>query len=419
MSDGRHTHYARLCLTNMLPLTLLQLAIHVGFSLAYLEQASEQCGPAHTSQSLLVPRCPRPLDEDAGPEPTSWSPWTHQPYCASSDYCAYTNSKFGPGISFISTPEVSASSLDILESSVNTQSRPNNATSSLYHIADIPNKGKGVIATRPIPRGSVFMTDHAAIIAAVEFPEKMPRFQGHMLLDKAVSQLPDPQRVLSLARSSAATDRHPIEDIMRTNAFSITLADKPWMGLFPGISRINHACKPNAHTRFSQQRGLSMSAVALRDIEPGEEVTISYAEFGTTYGQRQHALLHTWGFRCTCELCTSSSEVLVTSDKRRGRIGEIREEIVELVRERRFGRAIEMSEEMIELVLREELVAHLGEHYEVLTRLYYAVRDREGTERYARLAIGELEKYGGEEVYGATLAELREILAGVEQLGDK
>ncbi|KAB5583569.1 hypothetical protein GE09DRAFT_1212148 [Coniochaeta sp. 2T2.1] len=399
----------------MLPLTLLELAILVGFSSAHLEQASEQCGPAHTSLSLLVPRCPRPLDEDAGPEPTSWSPWTHQPYCASSDYCTYT---IGPGISFISTPEVAASSLDILQSSFNTPPKPSTTNSSLYHITDIPNKGKGVVATRPIPRGSVFMTDHASIIAAVEFPEKMPRFQGHMLLGKAVSQLPDPQRVLSLARSSAATDRHPIEDIMRTNAFSITLADRPWMGLFPGISRINHACKPNAHTRFSQG-GLSMSAVALRDIEPGEEATISYAEFGTTYGQRQHALLHTWGFRCTCELCTSSSEVLVASDKRRGRIGEIREEIVGLVREARFGRAIEMSQEMIELVLREELVAHLGEHYEVLTRLYYAVRDREGTERYARLTIGELERYGGEEVYGATLAEMRKILAGVEQLGEK
>ncbi|KAH8906915.1 SET domain-containing protein [Coniochaeta sp. PMI_546] len=290
----------------------------------------------------------------------------------------------------------------------------NGTKSDLFHIVDMAGKGKGVVASRRIDRGSVFMVDYASIIAAVEFPEKMPRFQGHMLLEKAVEQLPDPQRVLSLARSSS-TDRALMEDVMRTNSFSITLNDRPWMGLFPQISRINHACKPNAHTRFSQ-RYLTMSAVSLRDIEAGEEITISYAEFGTMYGQRQHSLLHNWGFRCTCALCTAPSEVLIASDRRRGRIGEIRQEIVELVQAKQFERAISMSKEMIDLVLKEELVAHLGEHYEVLARLYYAVRDAANTEKYARLAIIDLEKYGGEDVYGATIAELKDILLGLGQL---
>ncbi|OIW27617.1 SET domain-containing protein [Coniochaeta ligniaria NRRL 30616] len=404
-------------------LAVLELTILVGSALARWAEATEQCGPAYTSQSLLRPLCPRPIDEDASPEPKAWLPWTHRPYCASSDYCVFTNSGFhgssNYGVSFISTPEVASSSLDVLESSFSMPLaviRDSNGTGpALYHVVDMPGKGMGVVASRKIERGSVFMVDYASIIAAVEFPEKMPRFQGHMLLDKAVEQLPDPKRVLSLARSSS-TDRALMEDVMRTNAFSITLNDRPWMGLFPLISRMNHACKPNAHTRFSQ-RSLVMSAVSLRDIGPGEEITISYAEFGTMYGQRQHSLLHNWGFRCTCALCTAPSEELVTSDRRRGRIGEIRQEVVELVQAKKFERAISMSKEMIDLVLEEELVAHLGEHYEVLARLYYAVRDKANTDKYARLAVADLERYGGEEVYGATIGELKGILLELEQLG--
>lgn len=289
---------------------------------------------------------------------------------------------------------------------------PNGTKSALYHVVDMPGKGKGVVASQRIERGSVFMVDYASIVAAVEFPEKMLRFQGHMLLEKAVEQLPDPQRVLSLARSGS-TDRALMEDVMRTNSFSITMNDKPWMGLFPQISRMNHACKPNAHTRFSE-RSLTMSAMSLRDIEPGEEITISYAEFGTMYGQRQHSLLHNWGFRCTCALCTAPPEELLASDRRRERIGYIRQEIVELVHDRQFEKAISLSKEMIDLVLKEELVAHLAEHYEVLARLYYAARDRANTEKYARLAIADLQRYGGEELYGNTIEELKDMLLGLE-----
>jgi hypothetical protein len=98
-------------------------------------------------------------------------------------------------------------------------------------------------------------------------------------------------------------------------------------------------------------------------------------------------------------------------------MGEIREEIVQLVQTKEFDRAVALSKEMIGLVLKEELVAHLGEHYEVLTRLYYALRDRENTEKYARLAIADLEKYGGGEVYDA-VKELKDILRGMgEQSG--
>jgi hypothetical protein len=81
-----------------------------------------------------------------------------------------------------------------------------------------------------------FVVDCATIIAAVETPKKMLGFRGHILLGKAVEPLQDPQRVLSLARSSSA-DRGLTEDRMRTDAVSLALDDKPWTGTVPSRSR--------------------------------------------------------------------------------------------------------------------------------------------------------------------------------------
>lgn len=100
-----------------------------------------------------------------------------------------------------------------------------------------------MVAKRRIPRGETFLVDYAAILASVEFPGRVRRAQGIELLDRAAGQLPDPERVLRLARSS--TQGAPVvEDVMRTNTFSLEIDGETYMGLFPTISRINHACGP-------------------------------------------------------------------------------------------------------------------------------------------------------------------------------
>ncbi len=81
--------------------------------------AADQCGwnPHEPAPAALLdhPSCLLPLDEFVGPDPRSWDPWTHRPYCAGSRFCVYTNAMLPrrDGISIITTPEIAASSMSL------------------------------------------------------------------------------------------------------------------------------------------------------------------------------------------------------------------------------------------------------------------------------------------------------------------
>ncbi|KAF6798271.1 hypothetical protein CSOJ01_12703 [Colletotrichum sojae] len=76
---------------------------------------------------------------------------------------------------------------------------------------------------------------------------------------------------------TAAIEQLPekAEDILTTNAFGVFTGDtESHIGLFPEVSRINHACNASAFLRFSQ-RTFKMEVIAYRDIEEGEEISIN------------------------------------------------------------------------------------------------------------------------------------------------
>ena len=91
--------------------------------------------------------------------------------------------------------------------------------------------------------------------------------------------------------------------VMRTNEF----AD----GLFPRICRINHSCRPNAVQGpvDENNRPLGSCVLATRDIEKGEEITVSYSSSRGPDGNpicrewRQDLLRMQYGFECACEMC--------------------------------------------------------------------------------------------------------------------
>lgn len=66
------------------------------------------------------------------------------------------------------------------------------------------------------------------------------------------------------------------------------------------ISLINHSCTPNCAV-------VGNALYALRDINPEEEITVSYYgdEFKQkSFSERQQLLEEGWQFSCTCALCT-------------------------------------------------------------------------------------------------------------------
>ena len=137
------------------------------------------------------------------------------------------------------------------------------------------------------------------------------------------------------------------EGVWRTNAYPI--ADGRQVGgIFPCISRINHACVANAHVAWNKL--LQRETVhATKSIAAGEEVTVSCARTGTQTlsipaisvrcqwlavlsadlepgmdrEQRQAYLQSAFGFDCACALCTLTGSALEVSDARQRRIHEI------------------------------------------------------------------------------------------------
>ncbi|RKP34220.1 hypothetical protein BJ085DRAFT_5041, partial [Dimargaris cristalligena] len=69
-------------------------------------------------------------------------------------------------------------------------------------------------------------------------------------------------------------------------------------GTYPLASLLNHACLPNCVAMFAP--GGQLLAVALEDIAPGQEITISYVDAISPYESRRTALRRKYHFTCQC-----------------------------------------------------------------------------------------------------------------------
>ncbi|OTB00691.1 hypothetical protein M426DRAFT_267234 [Hypoxylon sp. CI-4A] len=344
--------------------------------------------------------CAHAVDDSTSHHHINWSPWTHLPECvqaqnsASTKFCVFSNSRHGNGgISLITTPETAANSAELLNDSGYTHFKTfiNSTAEPPYEVIDMPGKGKGTIATRHIKRAEVIMADWAALIVNLDFPTSVRRTLGYEYLHVAADQLSDPDRVLQLGRSNPfAADI--MEDVLRTNAFSWPLVGDPHMALYPDVSRINHACRPNAFIRFTPT-SYAVSVIALRDIEPGEEISITYVPLGKTREERQEALKK-WGFTCTCSLCTASKAEVAASDYLRTKIKAMREEVMKAVERKDGGKAVKLTREVLELMRAEELAPLYASQYEIIARLYWIAGDRKTGTEYARMSVDTLVDQG-------------------------
>ena len=130
---------------------------------------------------------------------------------------------------------------------------------------------------------------------------------------------------------------------------------------------------------------------------------------GLPFSERQQALQNRWGFQCTCDLCSAPKPEVSASDRRRERIRAVREEVLEYIQRRDFHSAIKLNEELVDLIGKEHMAPHLGEHYEVLARLYLAATDLKSAKKYASLALVDLQANGGRDVYDS-VDDLKQLL---------
>ncbi|CAK7216870.1 hypothetical protein SEUCBS140593_003009 [Sporothrix eucalyptigena] len=318
-------------------------------------------------------------------------------------FCVYANDRHGVGgLSIVTTPETASASIDLWDEDLPKLPYATTKKGLAYEIVDLPGRGKGVIATRKIKQYEAFMVDYAALAVDLKVAETVAREDGYELLSKAAEQVSPElsEKVHSLAQTSTAA-KHPIENVLRSNAFHTALGAEGdgHMALFPDLSRINHACMPNAFPRFVPH-SLAVSVAAARDIEPGEEITISYIPLGQTRAVRQQALLR-WEFVCKCALCAASDDEVEASDARRTTIDQFRASVAavahshdpKITRSNR-RQALETIRDLFPRLHEEQLFTAYSEQYANIGRLYWALGDHGQAQFYAQRSLDTLAEQG-------------------------
>uniref|UniRef100_A0A665V220 [histone H3]-lysine(4) N-trimethyltransferase n=1 Tax=Echeneis naucrates TaxID=173247 RepID=A0A665V220_ECHNA len=120
-------------------------------------------------------------------------------------------------------------------------------------------------------------------------------------------EIPDlAQEMTSALPSSCQT---PLDLIAKVTCNCFTISDAELqeigVGLYPSLSLLNHDCRPNCVMVFE---GTKLQLRAVRDINPKEELTISYIETLSLTEDRQRQLDDQYHFTCHCQRCNSQDE---------------------------------------------------------------------------------------------------------------
>ncbi|CAK7220418.1 SET domain-containing protein 5 [Sporothrix bragantina] len=259
-----------------------------------------------------------------------------------------------------------------------------------YRVEAMPGKGFGVVATKHLHRGDLIMSTTASVVIDYAVFESVPEDEVIRMQTAAIDSLPPLHhtRFMNLSTHDA-TEGHEqiVNKILSTNAFDIEAIDGEEYGyfvVFPEISRLNHDCRPNADYHFDHDT-LTQHIHAVRPIAAGEEITVSYMDLIKTRKQRLDKLKATWGFPCSCSLCTQNRHLTKASDARIKQIQDLRNEFRDYTSSSRA--TPEMAELFISLYEQERLDAMLYEAYSYAAIEWNGAGEPWRAVKYARLAI--------------------------------
>ncbi|KAG0150251.1 hypothetical protein CROQUDRAFT_652686 [Cronartium quercuum f. sp. fusiforme G11] len=194
----------------------------------------------------------------------------------------------------------------------------------IYRVAPIPSKGMGLLAARTVKVGELIIAERPISI----MPERLESLHQRTLdqVHFAVFDLMPFENQLQLsALSSTEVDVHPIVSKIWNNEISLGLCDTTgsqsssyaYSAVYPTISRCNHDCTPNSRWHFDLD-SFSLNLCAVRNIEAGEQITVSYIQHLVPRVDRLGKLKEKWGFDCDCHACClDSPELRAASDARR------------------------------------------------------------------------------------------------------
>lgn len=249
---------------------------------------------------------------------------------------------------------------------------------SKYMVCDLGEKGFGAVATERILKGERVLHERPLLQIPPSFQvDSGLKFliDAHAIAncEKDLTALlnqcgPEAQcRFWDLADAHAEGGKTAV-GIVLTNAHS-TRGSSSIAGLFADLSRFNHSCNPNLQDSWQDDDGVEV-VHAVRDIEPGEELCISYVDLYRTRDERQLDL--TWRynmFDCLCPVCRLEGQEQKQSDQNRMQM----QQLSGLFPKMRFVEGLSgMSEDIVDLVVKmaELLDEELSGNPQLKCRLY-------------------------------------------------
>lgn len=213
------------------------------------------------------------------------------------------------------------------------------AADQLYEVRKLEGKGFGLVATTVIPAGTRIICEKPLLrIPGEHF---FLAWGSYSRLDKGQketfdnlhSYVEDRDQMENLSRMylihsgsnmlESQIDEVVDEQVRVMSIFSVNNFNSPGgLAVYPTAARINHSCVPNTFHGFNPNLK-RFTVHAVRDIAPGEEITISYMGSPATFlvrSQRVEHLRTHYGFTCTCPSCSDKTKV---SDWRREQLGYI------------------------------------------------------------------------------------------------
>ncbi|TGJ79117.1 hypothetical protein E0Z10_g9644 [Xylaria hypoxylon] len=244
------------------------------------------------------------------------------------------------------------------------------------------------------------MAARPALLVHRDAFSEIPLEDMYYMMEIAVNNLPKARKESYLAQAGTMGG-HKITDILFTNSFQVALGDHDGFhyGNFPEVSLLNHDCRPNL--AFFVDQNLTHYTHAVRDIEPGEELTISYIDALQARSIRQERTRNSLGFPCACPHCTLSKKDSDASDDRLLAISRIESELSDFSSQ---ASSPAMIEEYMSLYRTERLEHNVAGAY-TLAALNYNLFGKAGmAKKYAQLSIeaGLLES-------GPDAADVREM----------
>lgn len=196
-------------------------------------------------------------------------------------------------------------------------------TGTLYSIKAVAGKGKGMVATSRIPKGTRILSEAPIFRVPKDVADRQV---VERVVAKEIGRLSkDNYQSFFALHNIHGSSCSPALGIARTNALPLGPQAREG-GLFLEASRINHSCRPNAQNSWNTNLD-RITIHALRDIEQDEEVTITYLADLETYAKRQERLQDSFSFTCACELCSLPLAQRQQRDERLRRITSLDERI--------------------------------------------------------------------------------------------